>query len=81
MNISSENEADELSELLDEILNIIPYEEFDHDFIECLDEKKKEFEEPEIEYDDDWEREFVYVGQNDDTKIEEMMTSLRVNNL
>ena len=81
MNISSENEADELSELLDEILNIIPYEEFDHDFIECLDEKKKEFEEPEIEYDDDWERKFVYVGQNDDTKIEEMMTSLRVNNL
>ena len=76
-NVSDENEAEELFEVLTEIKNLIPYEDFDSDFLGYLEEKKKEFEEPEIEYDDDLGRELGDVIQSDDIRIEEMMTSLR----
>lgn len=76
-NVSDENTAEELYGLLDEITNLIPYEYFENDFLGYLEEKRKEFEEPEIEYDDDLGREFGDVFQDDDTRIEEMMTCLR----
>jgi len=75
--ISTESEADELMGLLEEITNLIPHEYFDGDVLGYLEDKKKGFEEPEVEYDDDWYREIGGKANNDDTKIEEMMTSLR----
>ena len=76
-NISDESEAEEFSSLLDEIMKLIPYECFEYDVLEYLEDKKKSFEEPEMEYDDDFRREFKDYTMDDATSIEEMMTSLR----
>ena len=77
-NISDENAADEFERLLDEILSHIPIEDFNTDFFDYLDEKRRELIGPDIDYDEGFERDFVMPAPNDDTLIEEMMTSLRV---
>ena len=76
--ITDENEAEELSGLVDEILELIPYDLFKCDFLSDIEEKKNSFEEPERDYDEDFHREFGGgFKKNDDAGIEEMMTSLR----
>jgi hypothetical protein len=77
-NISNESEVEDLSSLLEEIIELVPYECFGSDILGYLEDKKKSLEEPEVEYDDNFHREFGHVTENDDVGIEEMMTSLRI---
>lgn len=77
-NTNDENEAEELSGLVDEILELIPYDLFKGDFLSDIEETKNSFEEPEGDYDEDFYREFGGgIKKDDDADIEEMMTSLR----
>ncbi|OJV87444.1 MAG: hypothetical protein BGO34_10200 [Bacteroidia bacterium 44-10] len=76
--ISNVTEAEDLSGLVDEIMDLVPYELFKGDFLSDLEDKKKSFEELEEDYDEDAYREFRFGSiKEDDAAIEEMMTSLR----
>ena len=76
--ITDENEVEELSGLVDEILELIPYDLFKSDLLSDIEEKKNSFNEPERDYDEDFNRDFGgSVKKDDDTSIDEMMTSLR----
>lgn len=76
--ISTVTEVEDLSGLVDEIIDLIPYELFKGDFLSDLEDKKKSFEELEEDYDEDAYREFSFdSSKEDEAAIEEMMTSLR----
>jgi hypothetical protein len=76
--ITDENEVEELSGLVDEILELIPYDLFKSDLLSDIEEKKNSFNEPERDYDEDFNRDFGGgFKKDDDASIDEMMTSLR----
>src|SRR5690554_8107982 len=65
-NINDENGAEELSGLVDEILELIPYDLFKSDFLSDIEEKKNSFEEPERDYDEDFNRDLGGSVKKDD---------------
>jgi hypothetical protein len=75
--ITDEKEVEELSGLVDEILELIPYDLFKNDFLRDIEEKMNSFEEPENVYNEDFYRELGGGFKRDEANIDEMMTSLR----
>ncbi len=77
-NANTENDVEEIKGLVDEIIEHIPYEFFKSDILSEIDYKMKSFEEPEVDYDEDYHREIGFsTNKGDDAAIQEMMTSLR----
>jgi hypothetical protein len=77
-NLSDESEAEELTNVFEEITDYISYEYFEFDIFSYLEDKKNSLVEPELDYDEDFHRDFGNIkSREDDVGIEEMMSSLR----
>ena len=76
-NIAEEPDINEISDLIDEIQEIVPSDRFLTDFSYCIKELRYMLIDTNDDHVTDLDRDFHYLRPDNDKRIDEMMTSLR----